>query len=77
MAKPKLRELEFVFELRHVLLQRLRGRYLGKKHGRISQSAAQAIRQPRDRLRGQPQERQHSDGKAGTRGRLPPARGTL
>jgi hypothetical protein len=47
------------------------------KDGRISRSAAQAIRQPRDRLKGQPQERQHSarvahsqsEGDAGTRDR--------
>lgn len=43
---------------------------------------ARAIRQPRDRLTGQPPERQHSargarysEGDAGTRNRLPPARG--
>jgi hypothetical protein len=47
------------------------------KDGRISRSAAQAIRQPRDRLRGQPQERQHSAAEGGTRDRLPPARGSL
>jgi hypothetical protein len=46
-------------------------------NGRISRSAAQAIRQPRDRLKGQPQERQHSAAVGGTRDRLPPARGTI
>ena len=40
-------------------------------------SAAETIRQPRDRLRGQPQERQHSAARRGTRDRLPPASGTL
>jgi hypothetical protein len=40
-------------------------------------SAAETIRQPRDRLRGQPQEREHSDAAGGTRDRLPPARGSI
>jgi len=43
----------------------------------MDRSGAQAIRQPRDRLKGQPQERQHSAAKGGTRDRLPPASGTL
>jgi len=42
----------------------------------ISESASGAIRGPRDRLRGQPQERQHSAAEGGTRDRLPPASGT-
>jgi hypothetical protein len=47
-----------------------------RKKWRISRSAAEAIRQPRDRLKRQPQERQHSAaGFGGTRDRLPPARG--
>ncbi len=41
-------------------------------HGR----AKRTIRQPRDRLKGQPQEREHSDAAGGTRDRLPPARGS-
>jgi hypothetical protein len=40
-------------------------------------SAAETIRQPRDRLKGQPQERQHSAAVGGTRDRLPPARGAV
>jgi hypothetical protein len=36
---------------------------------------SEPIRQPRDRLTGQPQERQHSAAEGGTRDRLPPARG--
>jgi hypothetical protein len=40
-------------------------------------SVAEPIRQPRDRLKGQPQERQHSAAAGGTRDRLPPARGSL
>jgi hypothetical protein len=48
-------------------------------------SAAEAIRQPRDRMKGHPQEHQHSarvarsksEGDAGMRDRVPPARGTL
>ena len=31
---------------------------------------------PRDRLIGHPQQREHSDGVAGTRDRVPPARGS-
>ena len=45
--------------------------------GRMGESEAQTIRQPRDRLRGQPQERQHSAAGGGTRDRLPPARGAV
>ena len=44
---------------------------------RMSRSAAETIRQPRDRLKGQPQERQHSAAVGGTRDRPPPARGTI
>ena len=40
-------------------------------------SVAETIRQPRDRLKGQPQERQHSAAAGGTQDRLPPARGSL
>jgi len=47
------------------------------KNGRMGESEAQTIRQPGDRLRGQPQERQHSAAEGGTRDRLPPARGTV
>jgi hypothetical protein len=36
-----------------------------------------SIRQPRDRLTGQPQERQHSAAVGGARDRLPPARGAI
>jgi hypothetical protein len=36
---------------------------------------SETIRQPGDRLTGQPQERQHSDAEGGTRNRLPPAKG--
>jgi len=46
------------------------------KKRRISRSAAKAIRQPRDRLKRQPQERQHSAAVfGGTRDRLPPGEG--
>jgi len=45
--------------------------------GHCTLTRAQTIRQPRERLKGQPQERQHSDGEAGTRDRLPPARGAV
>ncbi len=38
---------------------------------------AEPIRQPRDRLMGQPQERQHSAALGGTRDRLPSARGAI
>ena len=49
-----------------------------RKKWRISRSAAEAIRQPRDRLKRQPQERQHSAAVfGGTRDRLPPARGAV
>ena len=49
-----------------------------RKRWRISRSAAEAIRQPRDRLKRQPQERQHSAAVfGGTRDRLPPARGAI
>jgi len=41
----------------------------------MGESEAKTIRQPRDRLKGQPQEREHSDAAGGTRDRLPPARG--
>ena len=48
------------------------------KKWRISRSEAKAIRQPRDRLKWQPQERQHSAAVfGGTRDRLPPARGAV
>jgi len=40
-------------------------------------SKAETIRQPRDRLKRQPQERQHSAANGGTRDRLPPARGAV
>ena len=43
----------------------------------MGESEAATIRQPRDRLTGQPQERQHSAAKGGTRDRLPPARGSI
>jgi hypothetical protein len=43
----------------------------------MGESEAKPIRQPRDRLKGQPQERQHSAAEGGTRDRLPPARGAL
>ena len=49
-----------------------------RAYGRRAKSrllSAETIRQPRDRLRGQPQERQHSAAAGGTRDRLPPARG--
>lgn len=43
---------------------------------RMGGSEAETIRQPRDRLIGQPQERQHRAAViSGTRDRLPPARG--
>ena len=49
-----------------------------RKKRRISRSEAKAIRQPRDRLKRQPQERQHSAAVfGGTRDRLPPARGAV
>jgi hypothetical protein len=40
-------------------------------------ASAETIRQPRDRIKGQPQERQHSAAAGGTRDRLPPARGSI
>ena len=43
----------------------------------VGACAAETIRRPRDRLKGQPQERQHSAAAGGTRNRLPPARGTI
>jgi hypothetical protein len=51
--------------------------FIEQEDGRMGGSAAETIRQPRDRLTGHPQERQHSDGEAGARDRVPPARGTL
>ena len=48
-----------------------------QNNGRMGGSEAETIRQHRDRLKGQPQEREHSDAEGGTRDRLPPARGTL
>jgi hypothetical protein len=45
-----------------------------KEKWRISRSVATATRRRRDRLKGQPQERQHSAAVGGTRDRLPPAR---
>lgn len=41
----------------------------------MGESEAETIRQPRDRLKEQPQERQHRAAKGGTRDRLLPARG--
>jgi hypothetical protein len=46
-----------------------------KENGRMGGSAAETIHQPRDRLKRQPQEGQHSAAVGGTRDRLPPARG--
>jgi hypothetical protein len=46
---------------------------LKKESKRISERACGAIRGSRDRLRGQPQERQRSAAEGGTRDRLPPA----
>jgi len=43
------------------------------ERGRLRRSEAKASRQSRDRLKGQPQERQHSAAEGGTRDRLPPA----
>jgi hypothetical protein len=43
----------------------------------MGENEAKTIRQPRDRLKGLPQEREHSDAAGGTRDRPPPARGTL
>lgn len=43
------------------------------KNRRMGGSKAETIRQPRDRLNRQPQERQHSAANGGTRDRLPPA----
>jgi hypothetical protein len=42
------------------------------ERGRLRRSEAKASRQSRDRLKGQPQERQHSAAEGGTRDRLPP-----
>ena len=47
-----------------------------QNNGRMGGSEAETIRQPRDRLKGQPQERQHSAAEGGTRDRPPPARGS-
>lgn len=44
---------------------------------RMGRSQAQVIRRRRDRLKGQPQECQHSAAAGGTRDRLPPARRSL
>jgi len=41
----------------------------------MSVTEAETIRQPRDRLIGQPQERQHCAAEGGTRDRLPPGEG--
>ena len=46
---------------------------LNREKKRISERASGAVRGLRDRLTGQPQERQHSDAEGGTRDRLPPA----
>jgi hypothetical protein len=43
----------------------------------MSGREAETIRQRRDRLRGQPQEGQHSAAAGGTQDRLPPARGAV
>jgi hypothetical protein len=43
----------------------------------MGRSEAQVIRQPRDRLTKQPQERQHSAAAGGTRDRLRPASGSI
>jgi hypothetical protein len=48
-----------------------------RKMGVWAGAEAETIRQPRDRLKGQPQERQHSAAEGGTRDRLPPAGRTL
>src|ERR1700730_6217393 len=42
-----------------------------KKNGRMGGSEAETIRQPRDRLKGHPQEREHSDAGGGTQDRVP------
>jgi hypothetical protein len=48
------------------------------KKGRVGGSVAETIRQPRDRLKVQPQEREHSDAVfGGTRNRLHPATGAI
>jgi hypothetical protein len=44
---------------------------------RMGRSEAQVIRRRRDRLKGQPQECQHSAAAGGTRDRLPPARRSI
>jgi hypothetical protein len=46
------------------------------KKKRISESASEAIRRPRDRLKGQPQERSIAPPLGGTRDRPPPASGS-
>jgi hypothetical protein len=48
-----------------------------EKNGHTGGSEAETVRQPRDRLKGQPQEGQHSAAAGGARDRLPPARGAV
>src|SRR5258706_373829 len=46
---------------------------LKRKKKRMGEAPAETTRGSRDRLKGQPQERQHSAAEGGTRDRLPPA----
>lgn len=43
----------------------------------LKSTICETVRQPRNRLTGQPQERQHSGGEGAPRERLPPARGAV
>jgi hypothetical protein len=56
---------------------RVSRRLIAREKWRIRRSAATATRRRRDRLKGHPQEREHSDAAGGTRDRVPPARRSL